>query len=167
MKQGTWRALSDSRGGAPYAWVEPLAPKHNLTPEDRYSPFVFGGTVLFRPAPEVKEPADLGPVTLLFPDWAQHVAPALELFRGSPGLFKRGSGAEAQRELVGLLARDNRLAAVMALRALQGSPALSPKNERVYLMRVSGHFAAVVLYVMLVGPGAGDALAAEAVTAVK
>ena len=166
MKQGVWQAVAGGQGGAAYTWNEPLAPKHKPAPEDRYSPFVFGGTVLFRPAPEVKKLADLSPVTMLFPDWAQHVGPALALFQSSPEIFKRDADSAAQRQLLGLLAGDNRLLAVMALRALQGSTGLTAENERVYLTRASGHFAAVVLYVMLAGPGAGDAVAAEAVRAV-
>lgn len=83
------QAVAGGPGRASYAWNEPLAPKQKLSPEDRYSPFVSGGTVLFRPAPEVKKLADLGPVTMLFPDWAQYVAPALALFQSSPEIFKR------------------------------------------------------------------------------
>lgn len=56
---------------------------------------------------------------------------------------------------------------VMALRVLQESAGLTAENERTYLTRTSGHFAAVVLYVMLAGPGAGDVVAAEAVKAVS
>jgi hypothetical protein len=167
MKQGVWQAVAGGQGGAAYAWNEPLAPKQKPGPEDRYSPFISGGTVLFRPTPEVKKLEDLGTVTLLFSDWAQHVAPALALFESSPGLFKRDGDPEAQRQLLGLLARDNRLLAVMALRGLQGTKALTAENEHVYLNRAAGHFAAVVLYVMLAGPGAGSATAAEAVKAVS
>lgn len=164
MKQGVWQAVAGVQGGAAYAWNEPLAQKTKLTPEDRYSPFVSGGTVVFRPAPEVKALADLGPVTLLFSDWAQNVSPALALFQSNPGLFS-GADPAAQRQLLGLLSRDNRLLAAMALRALQGSPALTAENERIYLTQASGHFAAVVLYLMLAGPAAGDALASEAIKA--
>ncbi len=164
MKQGVWQAVAGSQGGAAYSWNEPLAKKTKLTPEDRYSPFVSGGTVLFRPAPEVKALDGLGPVTLLFSDWAQNVSPELAFFESNPSLFS-GADPAAQRQLIGLLARENRLLAIVALRALQGSPALTPENERVYLTQASGHFAAVVLYLMLAGPGAGDALASEAIKA--
>jgi hypothetical protein len=168
MKQGTWQVVAGGQGRQEYAWNEPMERKRVPAPEDQYSPFIHGGDVLFRPAPQVAALADLGPVALLFSGWAQEVAPALAYYRDNAGAFGDKPGPAESRLLMSLLSGQNRLLAVVALRTFQGAGGLTPEQEREYLTRVgAGEFAAIVAYLMLSGPGPGDRLAAEAANAAQ
>lgn len=167
IKEGTWQVVAGASIPGSYRWTEPLEQKRVLTPEDRYSPFIHGGTVLLRPAPQIKRLDDLGPVTLLFSDWAQEVAPALAFVQNRPTVFGDKLGPWEERELTPLLSGHNRLLAVCALRSLQAAGRLPPEAERVYLDRSAGQLASIVMYLMLAGPGVTEALAGQALDAAR
>lgn len=126
MKQGRWQAQAAGDAQAPtqgrYAWTEPMdRPMRKLAPEDLYSPFAHGGTVLFqwRASDDGAPPRH---AHLLFPEWAPYAAQALRASAHlSQTLAEVGAAAPARAEATQLVVGPNAVSATLAFRALLGA----------------------------------------------
>src|SRR6266540_7520940 len=85
VKEGTWKVIAAAPQAKPptgnqYSWTEsPAEEKRILFPEDYYSPFTHGGTILCRPESNPNSLAAFGRVHLLFSDWDKYVVPAFSV----------------------------------------------------------------------------------------
>jgi hypothetical protein len=168
VKAGSWKAEAAARAGqstgGTYDWTEPLEEKRTLLPEDYYSPFVHGGTMLCRPTSSAPGIEQFGPVHLLFPEWGQYVTAASAFTQRHRALFEADQlGPTAVAELEQLLSQDNALLAVLAFRALSQGGRMTSNLVRELLARAEGHALAIFTYLILVSPGpeAGNPLAQE------
>jgi hypothetical protein len=127
-KEGTWRAIAAADDSilamANYSWSEPLTRRRRtLTPEDFYSPFAYGGTVLFRPEPAAEGVQRFGDCRLLFPEWGRAAADALKAAPQWEGVL--GGAAKDQASLAEvhkLAAGNNGILSSIAFRTLLQSP---------------------------------------------
>jgi hypothetical protein len=83
-KSGRWTSIATGYEHAPssghYTWNEPMNRRTRaLTPEDFYSPFAHGGTVVFQFEPDAKAAQQFGACRLIFPEWAQSAADTLKM----------------------------------------------------------------------------------------
>ena len=128
-RAGRWAALAAADPSAPnggaYAWNQALHQgQRRLNPETVYSPFAYGGAVVFLPRTGVAPDQAFGACKLLFPDWARTAGEGLRRAAQLAPLAARGAGDPAvQSELVDLAAGDNSLLATLALRTAMESPA--------------------------------------------
>jgi hypothetical protein len=124
VKKGRWAVTASARSTWPsaeneYSWSESLRDKRLLLPEDYYSPFVYGGTILCRPTRGATGIDQFGPVRLLLPEWARFVVSASVFAEGHPALFEGGElKPRDDAELKQLLLQENKLLAVLAFRTL-------------------------------------------------
>jgi hypothetical protein len=169
VKEGKWRVLATSEqmtqySAGSYSWTEPLtAMKRKLLPEDYYSPFAHGGTIVFRPAPGASGIEQFGTVRLLFPNWGQFVAPAFAFMVSHPALLGDGQvGPTELPQLTQLLSQNNELLAVLAFRELVASGQMAPNLARNQLTNAQANLAAVYTYIALTSQaGGGHQLAQE------
>jgi len=163
LKEGTWRAVATSanrmqdREGA-YAWSEPLAQRQRGSlPEDYYSPFTAGGTILCQPIPGARSIQEFGPVYLLFPEWGRYIGPAFDFIQNHPRLFVEGAAApDDAAKLTPLLSAGNELLAVLAFRQLLRTEQAHISLVREQMDRSESHLAAILTYLILSAPADGD-----------
>jgi hypothetical protein len=153
IKEGVWKTIA-SAGKAPvqdnYSWIESVQEKRILQPEDFYSPFTHGGTIVFRLSPGVAEIGQFGTVRLIFPSWARYVAPAFILMGREPALTgTRPVGPSELLLLTQLLSQDNQLVAALAFRELVASGRMTRKRAENQLGRVQGNLGAISSYIAL------------------
>lgn len=166
LKEGTWKA-SAPPGAHPssgsYSWYEPTQEKRVLSPEDYYSPFTHGGTILFRPVPGKTDIEQFGAVRLIFPDWVASVPAAFTFHEANPHLLDPGPQTAAVGKLVPLVSQPNQLLAVVAFRNLLALGLAQPDWVRAQLVRVSGPLGAVFGYLTIViaGPNVSRPFAHE------
>ena len=154
LKKGKWQALAAASPTqsvlGTYSWSEPLEEeKHVLTPEDYYSPFAYGGTVVFRPSPVAHDIKELEPVNLLFLEWGKLVEPAFVLSGGDSILYgKSGQITDANR-LKQLIPHQNGLIATFALRELLRAPQTTPQDVYASLETQDDRRRSIFTYAMI------------------
>ncbi|WP_176048637.1 hypothetical protein [Burkholderia sp. BCC1644] len=84
--RGTWQVVASSSPAVPatgrydwltLAWLPINRRPLPQTPEHLYSPFIRGGTIVYRWNPAAEGGEQFGNVRMIFPDWTQQVADAL------------------------------------------------------------------------------------------
>ncbi|KFG98582.1 hypothetical protein GQ56_0103470 [Burkholderia paludis] len=84
--RGTWEVVASSGASVPatgrydwltLAWLPINRRPLPQTPEHLYSPFLRGGTIVYRWNPAAEGGEQFGNVRMIFPDWTQQVADAL------------------------------------------------------------------------------------------
>jgi hypothetical protein len=156
IKEGTWKAVAGSptepdKGGT-YSWNEPQQRSRAPQPEDYYSPFVSGGTILCQRVRDTNGIDQFGPVLLLFSDWGQYVGPASEFVRQHPRLFQDNQPAPDVAWLTSLLAGQNELLATLAWRQLIATGKMTSSLARTHLARAPEHLTAVFAFLLLTAP---------------
>lgn len=132
VKKGRWRAVGSAKGSTrtsgSYSWHEPQDPVSRVrNPEDVYSPFALGGTIVFRPTPRHDDVQWFGANHLIFPEWAHY---AVETFNAAPRLQQALSavGEANSDELKQLLGAENSVSATLAFQAWLASPRASAEQ---------------------------------------
>ncbi|WP_175884080.1 hypothetical protein [Burkholderia sp. BCC0044] len=84
--RGTWQVVASSSAAVPatgrydwltLAWLPINRRPLPQTPEHLYSPFIRGGTIVYRWNPAAEGGEQFGNVRMIFPEWTQQVADAL------------------------------------------------------------------------------------------
>ena len=152
MKRGTWTAVAASQlrivSNEAYSLTKPFRQvTRSRTAEDYYSPFVDGGTVIVLTTRPWTSWQELGPVYLIFDDWASDLPEAMLFVVKHLALFQALGGAES--ELMDLLSRDNALLQVEAFRRLITMPDVTHEPIEKRLSSASIHLAPVFTYLLL------------------
>ncbi len=156
IKEGTWKAIASSPNEAQnrqgeYNWSEPLAQRSRvLLPEDFYSPFVSGGTILFRPTWSENNRAQFGVVCLLFSMWTKDVSPAFTFAEKHPGLLGEStpSSPDAGQLRKGVLG-SNKLVAALSFRQMLLLGLLTPEGALDDLSGANENLDAIYVYLIL------------------
>jgi hypothetical protein len=148
VKSGRWHRVDGTAPEAAgnYHWFEPMVEdKRRMDPEDVYSPFVHGGTLLFAPDREADGIEQFGASILLFEDWVAAAPQAIAM-----NLPSEDAMAEPSPALRDALSRargsENPLVAAWAWRH---SLALDSDRTPAELDMASGHVLAVRTRLML------------------
>ena len=97
--RGTWQVVASSSPSVPatgrydwltLAWLPINRRPLPQTPEHLYSPFIRGGTIVYRWNPAAEGGEQFGNVRMIFPEWTQQVADAL---RSAPPSLPDGASA--------------------------------------------------------------------------
>ncbi|AXF24705.1 hypothetical protein CUJ89_31115 [Burkholderia pyrrocinia] len=97
--RGTWQVVASSSPSVPatgrydwltLAWLPINRRPLPQTPEHLYSPFIRGGTIVYRWNPAAEGGEQFGAVRMIFPEWTQQVADAL---RSAPPSLPDGTSA--------------------------------------------------------------------------
>ncbi len=127
LKNGSWKAIAAARdlehAKGSYSWSESLVEeKRQLTPEDYYSPFIHGGTIVCRPTRGKLGIGQFGPVYLIFPEWGQYVAATAEFAEQHGGHFEQGRTRPDDADLLmSVLFHENKLISALAFQGLIAS----------------------------------------------
>lgn len=157
LKEGTWKTSVSASGHGrlatgTYSWSEPLEQdKRILPPEDFYSPFVHGGTILFQPTPGKSGIDQFGPVHLLFQEWGQYVAAASVFVKNHQQLFEADSktGPAETNQLTAMLSNENKLIVTLAFRRLIEIERITPDLAAKQLANTKEHLRAILTYMMI------------------
>jgi hypothetical protein len=155
IKKGKWQkvitAAQNLRDAGEYSWSEPLEQeKRFLIPEDYYSPFAYGGTMIFMPTPDAEGIEQFGPVRMIFPDWVDYVQPAFKLYsQGENILFQSIKTKEELEKAKQYLESDNALIATTAFRELIRSQKIDAQTAATYLIKTAGRRRSVFAHIML------------------
>ncbi|WP_322087846.1 hypothetical protein [Burkholderia sp. BCC1999] len=97
--RGTWQVVASSSPAVPatgrydwltLAWLPINRRPLPQTPEHLYSPFIGGGTIVYRWNPAAEGGEQFGNVRMIFPEWTRQVADAL---RSAPAAMPSGAPA--------------------------------------------------------------------------
>ncbi|RQU05265.1 hypothetical protein DF153_33170 [Burkholderia cenocepacia] len=97
--RGTWQVVASSGAAVPatgrydwltLAWLPINRRPLPQTPEHLYSPFIRGGTIVYRWNPAAEGGEQFGNVRMIFPEWTRHVADAL---RSAPAAGPDGASS--------------------------------------------------------------------------
>ncbi|AZQ54946.1 hypothetical protein [Burkholderia cenocepacia] len=97
--RGTWQVVASSSPAVPatgrydwltLAWLPINRRPLPQTPEHLYSPFIRGGTIVYRWNPAAEGGEQFGNVRMIFPEWTRHVADAL---RSAPAAGPDGASS--------------------------------------------------------------------------
>lgn len=149
MKIGAWTRLAsggpNTHDGGVYSWTEPMGEeKRQLSPEDRYSPFTLGGSVLFRYTPT--PPGNpFSAARLIFPDWAGDAPKGARLLLQFSSALERG----AEKDLVRLFDLENPLLAAAAFRRLLQTTGVDRTTIPSRYVGSRGHLLAVYTYLLI------------------
>jgi len=172
-KTGDWKASSSAPPGnqnleGTYSWLEPIESHKRVTvPEDYYSPFANGGTIIFRYEPAAVGSAQFKNVVLIFSDWAQDTARASDFMLVHPGLLENGEQRAPEiTKLQSMLSDKNRFLAVAAFRELAKSDHLDTSLALEQLAGTEPPLDSVFTYLMLTSRG-NDGLAEQVKTAIR
>ena len=117
--RGTWQVVASSSPAVPatgrydwltLAWLPINRRPLPQTPEHLYSPFIRGGTIVYRWNPAAEGGEQFGNVRMIFPEWARQVADAL---RSAPAATQDGVSSASQPALERLKADTNPMTAVL------------------------------------------------------
>jgi hypothetical protein len=141
-----------------YSWDEPFTDRRGaLTAEDFYSPFVSGGTVVFRYQPGAKGMNQFQSVRLIFPNWSRDVASASSFVESHLGLLENGEQQAPQvAQLRQLLGDKNRFLVVEAFRELADGGHLDANLAFEHLTNAEAPLDAVLSYLMLISRDTDD-----------
>jgi hypothetical protein len=161
LKEGQWKLLNSARqadsSGGPYSWTEPMVDKRTLSPEEHYSPFVYGGRILASRIAGASGIAQFGPVVLLPEGFDRFVAAAFTVAQQTPALLANdGRTREAVARLTALLHQDNDLVAAQAFRTLLEAGGLSTDTLREAVAGARGYRLSMFLYLLLTGRAGGE-----------
>ena len=149
---------TDTYRGGTYSWLEPMEFHKRVTiPEDYYSPFVSGGIVVFRPAPGAAGIAQFQSLRLIFPDWAEYVAPASAFVESHPSVLENGEERAGDlAQLRNLLSDTNKLLAVKAFRRLLESGHLDANSAFEHTTQAEAPLDAIFSYLVLTNHGSDN-----------
>jgi hypothetical protein len=122
-------------------------------PEDYYSPFIKGGTILFRPTPGNRGAEQFTFARMICPDWTPNVALAFAFHNEHPNLLNSSTQTASVVELVELASHETPLLAAVALRNLLSLGLAQPSYVQTQLVRVSGLLCSVLSYLTIVVAG--------------
>ncbi|PCE26122.1 hypothetical protein BWP39_16485 [Paraburkholderia acidicola] len=173
VMKGAWRTLATADSSVPsradYSWTE--VPKQRIripTPDDFYSPFKEGGTVVFQWEPSAEGKAQFSATRMIFPEWAQDVA---ETLRSAPGiegtLVELADAGKASTEADEITSAKNNLSSVLIWNALlhgSGSSTIVARMPAL-LETTDARKLSVLVYLCLAASAAADR--PTLVTAVK
>lgn len=132
LKKGSWRAIAAGSEHAPvtgqYAWDEPINRRTRAaSPEDFYSPFAHGGTIVFQLEPHADAAKRFGACHLIFPEWTQATAESLKASAHiSELLAKLAKQPQSTIEVTQMALGNNGISATLAYRSLlQHAPAFT------------------------------------------
>ncbi|KVH56479.1 hypothetical protein WS89_23755 [Burkholderia sp. MSMB1072] len=117
--RGTWQVVASSSPSVPatgrydwltLAWLPINRRPLPQTPEHLYSPFIRGGTIVYRWNPAAQGGEQFGNVRMIFPEWAQQVADAL---RSAPAAVRDGASSAPPPALDRVKAGTNPMTAVL------------------------------------------------------
>lgn len=159
VKKGQWETVGTSPTGSNrgrYEWHEALDRRlRTLSPEDLYSPFVYGGTVVFTLTAPSEDGEPFGAARLLFPEWSRSVEDALNQAPQFERLLTAGiDRAGYFAEVNALLAGHNPLTATLAFRHLLLSPDATLPSAAALLRTDDVRKLAVLIYLALSIPAA-------------
>jgi len=164
VKRGTWRSVLAAKPTAPaegqYSWSEPAVQKRQAEPEDVYSVFERGGTILFQPQPEASGAGYFSEVHVVFPAWSVHVREAARL-EAHLSLNGAKIGKAEAAELGQALSQQNPLIRIMAFRQLLSSGNLTAELARRTMGASQGNERSVFTYLLLTSPQASSAVEDE------
>lgn len=156
IKKGSWQKASSANPDHPdsekFSWSEPMEQeKRSLTPEDYYSPFAFGGTIIFKHTPDKLDIEQFEPVHLLFPEWAKHIEGAAKISDQHKDLFEKDR-AEAgdEEQLKTFLSNANPLVKIWAFRGLIEAEKMTTKITEVQLRSDDIRLTAILTFLLLV-----------------
>ncbi|MCU9952928.1 hypothetical protein OEJ37_06060 [Burkholderia sp. BKH01] len=117
--RGTWQVVASSSPSVPatghydwltLAWLPINRRPLPQTPEHLYSPFIRGGTIVYRWNPAAEGGEQFGAVRMIFPEWTQHV---VDVLGSASGNSTRSTGP-ADASALDRIQRDrNPMAAVL------------------------------------------------------
>ncbi|MBR8374706.1 hypothetical protein KDW20_02920 [Burkholderia cenocepacia] len=161
--RGTWQVVASSSPAVPatgrydwltLAWLQINRRPLPQTPEHLYSPFIRGGTIVYRWNPAAEGGEQFGNVRMIFPEWAQQVADAL---RSAPPSLPDGAAA-SQAALERMKTDGNPMTAVLDFgAALREEPVERIVAQLPALLRVKDrHELSAIVYLCLSAPRAED-----------
>ncbi|HHL4081411.1 hypothetical protein [Burkholderia sola] len=164
VNRGTWQVVARSSAAVPatgrydwltLAWLPINRRPLPQTPEHLYSPFIRGGTIVYRWNPAAEGGEQFGNVRMIFPEWTQQVADAL---RSAPAGMQDGASSAPQPALDRLKADTNPMTAVLDFGdALRDEPAEQIIARLPALLRVKDrHALSAIVYLCLSAPRAED-----------
>ncbi|MDT6998110.1 hypothetical protein [Burkholderia cenocepacia] len=162
--RGTWQVVASSSPAVPatgrYDWLTLAWLPINRRPlpqtaEHLYSPFIRGGTIVYRWNPSAEGGEQFGNVRMIFPEWTQQVADAL---RSAPAGMQDGASSAPQSALDRLKADTNPMTAVLDFAdALRDEPVEQIIARLPALLRVKDrHALSAIVYLCLSAPRAED-----------
>lgn len=168
-KEGKWQSVAAFDGKAHtgrYSWLEPMEIRRRATEEDLYSPFSYGGTIVFREGAGAGA-SQFEDVSVIFPEWSGPVKTALDFAREHPNLLQAGAWTAEETEAARRLLGDaNELLSIAAFRGLLERRLIDAPLLRRTLDFAQGHRRAVMIYAAMVfwperaTPLVGDEIAA-------
>jgi len=163
--RGTWQVVASSSPSVPatgrydwltLAWLPINRRPLPQTPEHLYSPFIRGGTIVYRWNPAAEGGEQFGNVRMIFPEWTQQVADAL---RAAPASPPDGASASAESSALDRLKADtNPMTAVLDFSdALRDEPVERIVARLPALLRVKDlHELSAIVFLCLSGSRAED-----------
>jgi hypothetical protein len=157
-KKGKWKAAAAADGSLPragdYYWTEPLEQRTRaLTAEHFYSPFAYGGTILFRPELNAQGLAQFAAARLLFSEWEQSAIEALRGGNNLSDLFTRAAADPAALADVAKLALSGRgVMSTLAFRSLLANPAALAPRAPILFQITNARVLSTFVYLSLVSP---------------
>src|SRR5262245_18568693 len=158
VKKGQWQAAAAADGSLPrtgtYSWTEPLGQRtRKPTPEHFYSPFAYGGTIVFRPELSAEALAQFAACRLLFPDWKRPAIDALRRGSRLSDLFPRAaSEPSALAEVAKMSSASAGLPSTLAFRALLGYPAALAPRAPAFFQSADPKVLSTFVYIALASP---------------
>jgi|SRR5579871_2741965 len=156
---GAWRVLAtagkEHHADGNYSWEQPRQISRVATPEERYSPFIHGGTVLCKLPSAGKSLQEFNPVFLLFPDWVPLVSRAAVYVEANAALFessKKPTPLAADHWRM-LLQQTNGILVALAFRRLVETGELTHDQAAQSLALTLPETAAVLIYLLLMTHG--------------
>jgi len=162
--RGTWQVVASSSPAVPatgrYDWLTLAWLPINRRPlpqtaEHLYSPFIRGGTIVYRWNPAAEGGEQFGNVRMIFPEWMQQVADAL---RSAPAGMQDSASSAPQPALDRLKADTNPMTTVLDFGdALRDEPVEQIIARLPALLRVKDrHALSAIVYLCLSAPRAED-----------
>lgn len=163
--RGTWQVVASSSPAVPatgrydwltLAWLPINRRPLPQTPEHLYSPFIRGGTIVYRWNPAAEGGEQFGNVRMIFPEWTRQVADAL---RSAPAESPDGASTSAAPSALDRLTADtNPMTAVLDFGdALRDEPVERIVARLPALLRVKDlHELSAIVFLCLSGSRAED-----------
>lgn len=161
VKEGTWKVIASSPLAIPtcsgsYLWFEASGFEHGAVPETEHSPFVRGGSILFRPNLIKTDDEQFGAVRLLFPGWAGTIAAGFAFYEANPRVLAPMPRSFMIPKLEELVAGANPLLSMVAFRTLLANQLVSAEWVRAQLVAASGTLGAMFAYLSVVAGGSSE-----------